>query len=663
MRAQRNDRNGGLRRGRVTLTAAVVAAAAAVAGVPSGAVGQTRTWDGGTDADNNWSTADNWSTNTAPPTTANFEGWRFGTSTSELVTEMDNPYSFGQIQFNNAGTPGAVGYVVNSAEGNTMSLAGQINANDGVAIFMTSVTGSVNSATINVPVAFVTSTQAGATNAARVMNILSGTLTINGAVTSPSTLPVRKTGAGTVVLGSAANSFSTYQANNGATQLATDTSLGAAEIVVGTGNVARVTPQPGSGDRVLANNVTLSTDGASAGTLVLTTPNGPSMTLNGTVTASVLKGLGVETGTTAVINGRITGAGGISKENPGTLVLNGANDNAGGFVLGNGTVRAATDAAFGAGGAFVHNTTNGGVLLADGGARTFANPVTLGGSGTLQFGAAGFADGVTFTGPVTLVNRNVDTAVAGDEAKPLTVAAGTTATFTGGIGDAGASGSIGAGIGKGGPGTLVLGGASTYTGPTNVASGTLVVDGSIAASSATTVTGLAGTPGKLNGSGTVGPLFLSSGGIVSPGTDATAADLAAASASLGEAGRYLFNLNDATAAGTPGAGWDFLDVSGTITASATSGAPFVIDVEGAGAGFDATRAYSIPIAEADGGIVGFDAAKFVVEDDGFTAAGDGSFAVAQVGNTLNLNYTPVPEPGALSLLGLAGLGLLARRRR
>ena len=55
---------------------------------------------GGTTDD--WSDGANWVDNSAPPLVAGNVGYRFGAATSaQLVSDMQDSYQFGQLQFNN----------------------------------------------------------------------------------------------------------------------------------------------------------------------------------------------------------------------------------------------------------------------------------------------------------------------------------------------------------------------------------------------------------------------------------------------------------------------------------------------------------------------------------------------------------------------------------
>jgi autotransporter-associated beta strand protein len=131
-------------------------------------------------------------------------------------------------------------------------------------------------------------------------------------------------------------------------------------------------------------------------------------------------------------------------------------------------------------------------------------------------------------------------------------------TFSGVLQDGGAAslfpgfGDSGGSLTKTGSGTLTLLGNNTYTGATTVDAGSLIVNGSIASSSLTTVN----NGGTLGGTGTVGNTQVNSGGTFapgnSPGTMTVAGNLAFQLGAL-----YLVQINSSTAS------------SANVTASAT----------------------------------------------------------------------------------------------
>ena len=265
------------------------------------------------------------------------------------------------------------------------------------------------------------------------------------------------------------------------------------------------------------------------------------------------------------------------------------------------------------------------------------------------------------------------------------------------------------GIEKTGAGRMVLAGTNTFTGATTVSEGKLEVNGSIANSSTTVANG-----GTLGGSGTVGALEIASGGTLavgnSPGQLNAGNTVWAEGASLAwevvsSVGNEDINENFLTGKGS---NWDFLNVTGTLNITATSGNKFIIDVisllnnntNGAAAGFDLNTSYTFGIATASGGIqiggVGiagyanasaFDAALaglFDINTGSFAnnPGSDGLWSISTAAGTgtertLLLSYagTPgggfgggggggvaIPEPSSAALT-LIGLGVLALRRR
>jgi len=141
----------------------------------------------------------------------------------------------------------------------------------------------------------------------------------------------------------------------------------------------------------------------------------------------------------------------------GTLTLNRTNANfIGTMTLNSGTVVVANDLALGGAGGTGPVTIGPSVtILSNSGSRSVANAFTLAGNLTL---GGGTALTIGSTGTVNL----------GSATRTITVQ-GSTLSIQGVVSNGG--------ITKAGPGLLVLGGANTYTGPTNVTAGTLAISG------------------------------------------------------------------------------------------------------------------------------------------------------------------------------------------
>ena len=166
------------------------------------------------------------------------------------------------------------------------------------------------------------------------------------------------------------------------------------------------------------------------------------------------------------LNGVIGGAGSISQIGTGNLVLNGNNAFAAGLGINQGTVTVGTNTAAGTGTIALNN---GAILAAGVSGLTVANDIVTTGGGTID----------------TQAN---------------------TMTLSGSIGGAGS-------ITKTGTGSLVLTGASAYTGATNVNVGTLLVDGSLGNTAVNVASGA-----TLGGTGSVGgTVTIANGGILAPG--------------------------------------------------------------------------------------------------------------------------------------------------
>ena len=233
-------------------------------------------------------------------------------------------------------------------------------------------------------------------------------------------------------------------------------------------------------------------------------------------------------------------------------------------------------------------------------------------------------------------------------------------------------------------GTWQLDGASTYTGNTTVAAGTLLINGSTAAGSAVTVN----NGGTLGGSGTIGGnIAVNSGGTHTAGTTNNATPTAIQNitgdityADNAPGASITWDLIDnSTDAGT--AADQFILAGGTIEfANVTE---FVLDFNGSGTDgsvdwdnifWDTNQAWtvfsgadtlttfsSLSLSNAtsvtDAGGQAFNASR-LFDNDGFT--------LAQSGNNIILNYSAaIPEPGTYGIfgLGLFLFGWNARRRR
>ncbi|HNX68375.1 MAG TPA: autotransporter domain-containing protein [Candidatus Omnitrophota bacterium] len=206
-----------------------------------------------------------------------------------------------------------------------------------------------------------------------------------------------------------------------------------------------------------------------------------------------------------------------------------------------------------------------------------------------------------------------------------------------------------AGLTKTTSGTVTLSGANMYTGATNVNAGTLVVDGSIAESSLTTVQ----TAGTLSGTGTTGDLTIASGGTLapgnSPGTLTTAGNV-----TYSDGGTYTWEI--ANAVGVAGTNWDLQNITGgvgnVLTIASTPGVfpanTFEIDITATGAlaDFNKYQNYTWTIASASGGISGFATNKFTLADGNFT--GTNSIACTGAGCTngsFSISFVDVDNSG------------------
>lgn len=140
---------------------------------------------------------------------------------------------------------------------------------------------------------------------------------------------------------------------------------------------------------------------------------------------------------------------------------------------------------------------------------------------------------------------------------------------------------------------------------------------------------------------------------------------------------WEINKADGTAGADPG--WDVYAITGILNIAASAGNEFTIDLTtldllnaaGLMDGFDAASDYAWTIATADGGITGFDATDFLLDTSAFMNSINGTFAISQIGNRIDLTYTAtisvpsgtVPEPSSALLFMLIGAASMLRRSR
>jgi outer membrane autotransporter protein len=224
--------------------------------------------------------------------------------------------------------------------------------------------------------------------------------------------------------------------------------------------------------------------------------------------------------TSTTFSGVISGTGGLVKIGGGVLTLSGANTYSGGTTIAGGTISLANSQALGTG------------------------PLITTGS------VVDYANGVTIANAIVLNSNTTQ----------LQVITGT-ATQAGVISELNGPRPLE----KIGAGALVLTAANTYTGPTTVSGGALVVTGSIAGS---TVTVNAGA--LVAGTGTIGTTTILGGGALAPGSGTPGSSMTVAGNLAFQSGAlYLVQVNPSAASSANVSG--AASLAGTVAVSFSSG--------------------------------------------------------------------------------------------
>jgi len=497
---------------------------------------------------------------------------------------------------------------------------------------------------------------------------IAGTGSIDGAT------GITKNGTGTLTISSTNNFIGAVAINSGTVAVSTMTNGGVAG-PFGTGT-----------------NVTLG-DATHTGTLQLA-GTGITATTNRILTLNT--GGGVvnvpDAASTLTLTGIMGGVGSLTKTGNGTLTLSAANTFSGGAIVNSGTLTLTVGGIAGtlsspltinAGATVISNATDtlgygatrATTITINGGTFTHTPAINLsvwgmtvnmtGGlfqatdaGGRLDFGTDNNAGNVP-----SVVNTFASTATATIGGTHVNLRQANT-TFT--VADGAAvtdllvsapisEGIGGAGITKAGPGTMVLSGAgSSFTGPTVVNAGTLLVTGTLFATSPANVVG-----GTLGGTGTMGPINVSSGATVAPGVGGPGLLTANGLTMVGGA-----VLNMELNATTPATGYDQLSVVGAVdvtgatlslggTYNTGGNSLFFILLND---GLDGVAGTFNGLAEG-GHVLSTAGQDFVIT---YQANGEGSSFTG--GNDIALMAVPEPAAG-LAFLGGLGALLMRRRRR
>ena len=254
------------------------------------------------------------------------------------------------------------------------------------------------------------------------------------------------------------------------------------------GGILQVNPG-GGGMQFTGATVTLNSDASSPGTLKIQGPQGvqPAVSTNSSATTALIANggnalafgvldLGSHTVLFNISSGTVPSGGpdlsvtavmadgGLEKAGTGIISLSGPNTYTGGTMLDAGSFDINSSTAIGTG----FFTINGSNTTID---NTSGSPITL--ANNNQFNLTN--GDLTFTGSNDLnLGTGIMVMTNADRTVSITNSSATL-TVGGRIQDAGQD----RGLTKAGPGTLVLGGNSLYTGPTNISDGEVVLNGSL----------------------------------------------------------------------------------------------------------------------------------------------------------------------------------------
>jgi fibronectin-binding autotransporter adhesin len=373
--------------------------------------------------------------------------------------------------------------------------------------------------------------------------------------------------------------------------------------------------------------------GVNGGTVDTT---GGNVTVSGNMTNSAINAQGGDFIGAGAFGGFVnTNVGLVTVTGGNTLSLSGtANAFGGGLLINNGTVQNAATNALGTGYVTFANNGNTASVDLDGHNAQVAGLIGSGSNGAVTNSTA-TASTLTFNGVYS-------------EAYNGAIQAG--------------SGAINLAVVLNNPTEAVtFGGANTYTGTTSVTSGQLYVNGSHTGGGAYTIGGgtlsaLLGGTGSIGSSVTAGTFAT-----IRPGTTATPLGTLSLTGNvqMNDPSTFIATVNSDTVSSS-----SLLSVTGTVAVGSSAGATLSVVDLGANVSFTPNSVYTIISATS-------------AVTNTFANLSNGSTVAANNGSTYLVEYNynsgynvdlvsqtaPTPEPGSLSLLGVAAMGFLGRRRR
>lgn len=186
------------------------------------------------------------------------------------------------------------------------------------------------------------------------------------------------------------------------------------------------------------------------------------------------------------------------------------------------------------------------------------------------------------------------------------------------------------GFTKTGAGSLTLSTSSSFAGAAIVQNGTLILNGALTGAGGASIN----SSGTLTGSGSVSGPVVSSGSI-QPGNGI--GTLTFGALSLGNGASISWQISDWT--GATGTGRDGI-VADTLDLTASPSSPITVLVSEQSLGNFSNAPATFPLIQTSGGITGFSASKFVINQAGFTSGGGvWNVQLSTDGKSLELAYS------------------------